>query len=52
MSKLDHPVLTAGRLERSGVAEVAQLAAEYKKYAELLKAVCKGIEDARGAPDP
>jgi hypothetical protein len=52
MSELDHLVLTAGRLERSGVAEVAQLAAAYKKYAELLKAVCKGIEDTHWAPDP
>jgi len=46
--ELDDVVVRASRLQQEQAGEYARLAGAYKKYAELLMAVCKEIEDAHG----
>jgi len=48
LRELDNVVATAGQLMQSETGERAQLAATYRRYAELLQALWAEIESAHG----
>lgn len=51
LQELDHVIERSRVLESDAVPETARTAAAYRVYAELLKAVCDGVEDAHNGSD-